>query len=469
MSSRFDEILGEFTRGRTTLDEACRAVAAAVRQDPNGTRMWPMLIEARVSQQKLSAGDGRALMDALESYEPEKTLWIESPNKPTNESKPVTESKLSATQTSTAKLQTPSTTRATAVTQPIIQDAEQLRAFVWDQPAANKQRISDPNAVKWMEGAATEPKRVPPPRQMPGAQPALAAPELGALIKGRYRLVAHLGFGGIGQVFSALDEAAQSAGSPNPHVTLKFIAVDLKREPQAHYALRDAVNRSKSLRHPNVVNNYGIECDGDRLFVTMEPLAGRWLGELVREVRNAGMSFDVAWPIVTGIAKGLAHAHTHNLVHSDLSPYSVFIDEHGTPKIMGFGFVHALPTSNEAMDLLDTMTLRAYSEAYTADSWATHATPHPADDLYPLGVMAYELLTGKHPFKRQSLTMARQRNMRFEAIPDLHSSATKLITRCLSFERAERPKNATRFLASMTPLGMLRMLFGQNLAAGKVN
>jgi hypothetical protein len=459
MSSRLDEILGDFTRGRTTLDEACRAVAAAVRQDPNGTRMWSMLIDSRVSQQKLSAGDGRALLDAMENYEPEKTLWIESPSKPATQSKPAV---------ATPKPQTPSTTRATAITQPIIQDAEQLRAFLWDQPV-NKQRISDPNAVKWMEKPAAEPKRVPPPRPMPGTTPPLPTPEIGSLIKGRYRLEASLGFGGIGQVFRALDEAAQSAGSPNPHVTLKFIAVDLKREPQAHYALRDAVNRSKSLRHPNIVNNYGIESDGDRLFVTMEPLAGRWLGELVREVRNAGMSFNVAWPIVTGIAKGLAHAHAHNLVHSDLSPYSIFIDEHGTPKIMGFGFVHALPTSNEAMDLLDTMTLRAYSEAYTADSWATHATPHPADDLYPLGVMAYELLTGKHPFKRQSLTMARQRKMNFEPIPDLHSSATKLITRCLSFERAERPKNATRFLASMTPLGMLRMLFGQNLAAGKVS
>lgn len=463
MSSRLDEILGDFTRGRTTLDETCRAVAAAVRQDPNGTRMWPMLIDSRVSQQNLSAGDGRALLDAMENYEAEKTLWLESPQKP---AAPVKAATVKVTPPSP---QRPSTTRATAITQPIIQDAEQLRAFLWDQPASKPQRISDSASLKWMETPAPEKKRVPPPRPMPGATAALPPPEVGAIIKNRYRLIAHLGFGGIGQVYSALDEAAQSAGSPNPHVTLKFIAVDLKREPQAHYALRTAVNRCKSLQHPNIVNTYGLESDNDRLFVTMEPLAGRWLGELVREVRNAGMSFNVAWPIVTGIAKGLAHAHTHGLVHSDLSPYSIFIDEHGTPKIMGFGFVHSLPTSNEAMDLLDTMTLRAYSEAYTADTWATHATPHPADDLYPLGVMAYELLTGRHPFKRQSLTMARQRKMNFEPIPDLHSSAAKLITRCLSFERAERPKNATRFLASMTPLGMLRMLFGQNLAAGKVN
>jgi len=452
MSSRLDEILSEFTRGRSTLDDTCRALAAAARQDPNGTRMWPMLIDARVSQQKISASDGRALLDAMENYEPEKTLWIESPAQP---------------QATPAQApQRPSVARATAITQPVIQDAEQLRAFLWDQPAANNKRISAIDTPQWMADSA-EPKRVPPPRPMPGTTPALSPPELGTLIKNRYRLEAHLGFGGIGQVFRALDEAAQSAGSPNPYVTLKFISVDLNRESQAHYALRSAVTRAKTLRHPNIVATYGIERDNERLFVTMEPLAGRWMGELIREVRDAGIAYPVAWPIISGIAQGLAHAHEHDIVHSDLSPYSVFITEEGIPKIMGFGLIHSLPTSNEAMDLMDTLTLRAYSEAYTADTWATHATPHPADDLYPLGVIAYELIAGRHPFKRHSLTMARQRHLTFEPIPHLNRSAAKLIARCLSFDRAERPKNATRFLSGMSPFAVLRYLFGKKLATSQ--
>jgi hypothetical protein len=464
--SRLDEILTALASGRSNLDETCRAISAAARKDPDGTRMWSMLIDSRVAQQKISAAQGRALLDALESYEPEKTLWIEAPA-----AKPADKSvdKKASTPVERPE-QLPSSTRSTAITQPIIQDAEQLRAFLWDQPIANAKHIGTPEAPRWMTPeSASAPTRVPPPRPKPGVKPAIEAPELGTLIKNRYRLEAHLGFGGIGQVYRALDVAAQSAGSPNPYLTLKFIAVDLNREPQAHYALRNAVNRVKPLRHPNMVDTYGIENDNERLFVTMQPLAGRWLGELIREVRSAGMTYNIAWPIVAGIAKGLAYAHNHGLVHADLSPYSVFITEDGTPKIMGFGFIHALPTSNEAMDLLDTMTLRAYSEAYTADTWATHATPHPADDLYPLGVIAYELLTGKHPFKRQSLTTARQRQMKFEPIPDLNRSASKLIARCLSFDRTERPKNALRFLASMSPLGLVRLMFGQNLAAGKVS
>src|SRR5215831_19679070 len=191
-------------------------------------------------------------------------------------------------------------------------------------------------------------------------------------------------------------------------------------------AMKLAVAKIKFLDHKNIVRTYGVESDDQRLFVTMEPLVGRWLGERIRSTRDVGIARSVALPIIEGIAKGLAYAHAQGIVHSDLSPYAVFLAADGTPKIMGFGLVHALPTSNEAMDLMDTMTLRAYSEAYAANTWATHATPHPADDLYPLGVIAYELLTGKHPFQRCSLRTARQRKLPLVPIPGLKRRAAKL-------------------------------------------
>jgi serine/threonine protein kinase len=229
-------------------------------------------------------------------------------------------------------------------------------------------------------------------------------------------------------------------------------------------ALQNAVARTKTLRHPNIVSTYGVEHDRERLFVVMEPLRGRWLGDRIRQVRGVGVAHDVAWPIISGIANGLAHAHERNVVHSDLSPYAVFLTDDDIPKIMGFSLIHALPTSNEAMDLLDTMTLRAYSEAYTSDTWATHATPQPADDLYPLGVIAYELFTGKHPFNRHSLTTARQKNLTYDAVPEISRRAAKLIARCLSFERTERPKDAAKFIQRLRGPLMLRWLLGSPAA-----
>jgi serine/threonine protein kinase len=339
--------------------------------------------------------------------------------------------------------------------EPQFQDMEQLRAFLWDGPTgkhASTNASTDPTE--------SMPKLVPPPRPMPGSMPLLDAPELGTIVKGRYRLDKHLGYGGIGQIFSATDLEVARSGLKNSRVTLKLIAVDLKREPQALTAIQSAIANTKALRHANIVSVFGVEHDNDRLFVIMEPLSGAWLGDQIRQVRKVGVAQEVAWPIIEGIANGLAHAHKNNIVHSDLSPYSIFVTEDGTPKIMGFGLIHALPTSNEAMDLLDTMTLRAYSEAYTADTWATHATPHPSDDLYPLGTIAYEMLTGNHPFNRHSLTSARQKHLKYEPVAGLNRRASKLIAHCLSFERAERPKNAARFVKRMQGPTWLKWLVG---------
>jgi hypothetical protein len=425
-----------------------------------------MLIESRVTQQLLSQATGRSLLDALESFEPEKTMWlappsVEKPNVKADERKPASPPAhdLLRTPKREEKVSAPHA----AVIPSNLQDAEQLRAFLWDRPATAGQGGGPLDNVAWVDNPAPQ----SPPRPMPNAAPTLPPMELGAVVKGRYRLEAHLGFGGIGQVFKALDLELERAGHKNAFVTLKQIAVDLRHEPGALSAMQSAVQKIKSLRHPNIVSTYDVVADAERLCVIMEPLSGRWLGDLVRQVRGSGVARELAWPIVEGIAEGLAFAHELDIVHSDLSPYSVFLTETGQAKIMGFGLIHALPTSNEAMDLLDTMTLRAYSEAYTSDTWATHGTPQPADDLYPLGVIAYELFTGKHPFQRQSLTTARQKNLAYEPAKQLDSRARKLIDRCLSFERAERPKNGARFIERLQGPQWLRALFGRRVGAAR--
>jgi len=451
MSSRIDEIMAALKSGTLTLDDACRAVAASVRQDPQSTRMWPMLVESRVTQQLITPAVGRALIDAMEAFEPEKTMWI-SPSGGNDEASP-------AQGTTGDVLRAPNSTTKPKP-QPRFATAEELAAFLWNEPVdKNAPQDRQPTAVYSLldaEAAAQSNQ----PRPMPGAAPALPAPELGAIIKNRYRLDKHMGFGGVGQVFSATDLELLARGHAHPYVTIKFVAVDLKHEPQALKSLQETVAATKLLKHPNIVRTFDIESEDDRVFVVMESLSGRWLGDQIRQVRKTGLPQDRAWPIIEGIAQGLSFAHSQGVVHSDLSPYSVFVTGAGIPKVMGFGLIHAVPTSNEAMDLLDTLTLHAYSEAYTADTWATHATPHPADDLYPLGVIAYELLTGRHPFNRHSLTTARQKNLSYEPIPNIKRRARNLIAHCLSFERAERPKDGARFVRRMQGPAVLRWIFG---------
>ncbi|HYM34214.1 MAG TPA: serine/threonine-protein kinase [Steroidobacteraceae bacterium] len=454
MTSRLDEILDAVISGELSVHDGGRAIAAAARENPGGTHLWPMAIEARVTQNQIGSAIARALREvldeSLQEFEPEKTLWLAP-----KITKPMWLLKQRAAEQQSAA------EKVTRLESTSINNAEQLRAFLWNESA------NDSPARK--DGVAYDniPTLAPPPRAKPDTVPPLPPLELGTILKNRYRLESRLGYAGIGQVFCAVDLEIEKRGKRDPRVTIKVIAVDLKREPQALMAMKIAVAKTKELRHPNIVKTYGVESDNDRLFVTMEPLIGRWLGERIRSVRNVGMSQEMAWPIIEGIANGLRHAHEQGIVHSDLSPYAVFITHDGTPKIMGFGLIHALPTSNEAMDLLDTMTLRAYSEAYTANIWATHATPHPADDMYPLGVIAYELLAGKHPFERCSLTTARQRNLPLIPIPGLPRRAAKLIAHCLSFERKQRPNDAARFLARMNGPAWLRSLFGDRFSVAR--
>lgn len=434
MSLQLEEVIDGLNSGSLTLEQACQKLAAESKSDPVRTRFWGQRIEADMVQGRLSRSSARALFDALEDFQTDKTVWLDSatvvprlgpaPAPSSNKRKP-------------------------ARTPPPIKDLEQLRAELF------RPRTRPASSAFAAEARVALDKQTS--SSAPAPHPESETIALGSVLADRYRIVAPLGLGGVGQVFDAID--LKKSATRDVHVTVKVIAVNLREQPLAYAALEAAVRRAQTLVHPNIVAIYDICKNDEQVFVVMEPLHGRWLSGLVREVRGKGLAYEQAWPIIRGIANGLAHAHKHDVVHCDLSPHAVFLCEDGTPKIMGFGLVHAVPNSNESMDVLDTLTLRAYTEAYTADAWAQQGEPHPADDLYPLGVIAYEMLAGVHPFQRSTLAVARQRGLKFEPIPHLNRRARKLIERCLSFERNVRPQDGAIFVKRMQPNILQRLMF----------
>ena len=425
MTVAFETIMDDLISGSLTLEAARQIISREVRQDPERTRFWPQHIETEVARGRISASIGRSLFDALENFGADQTLWLD-PDAAAPVSGPA-----------------PSAPPSTRTSSNVLADVEQMRAALFD-PIGRREPL--PVAVD----AQPAMKETPASGELQ-----LESPPLGTEIKGRYRLVEQLGLGGVGRVYRALD--LEGADGRERYVTLKLVAVSLRHQPHALEMLQREVVRSQALNHPNIAALHDIDSERDRVFIVMEPLQGRWLSHLIREVRGRGLAYDFAWPIISGIAAGLAHAHERGVVHRDLSPHSVFLCENGAPRIVGFGLLHAVPASNESLDVLDTQTLRAYSEAYTADPWGAQSTPHPADDLYPLGVMAYEMLTGAHPFQRCSLTQARQKKLTYDPIPGLNGRARKLIERCLSFEREVRPSDAGSF-ARMRPGALQRIL-----------
>jgi hypothetical protein len=272
--------------------------------------------------------------------------------------------------------------------------------------------------------------------------------EPGSVIKKRFVLETLLGKGGMGIVFGAIDRRKEEARDPNPRVALKVLNADFQRHPQAFMALQREARKAQTLAHPNVVTVFDFDRDGEAVYMTMELLQGRSLDSMTREARGKGMKRETALPVIRGIAEGLAHAHRKGIVHSDLKPGNVFVSEDGTPKILDFGIARAVPSMNTeaSRDVFDAGSLGAYTEAYATDEMIDGVDPHPADDMYALGIIAYEMLTGFHPYQRHSAPGARKLDLKPAPLKGLKRREARAIESCLSLERKRRPQNAAEFL-----------------------
>jgi serine/threonine protein kinase len=270
----------------------------------------------------------------------------------------------------------------------------------------------------------------------------------GSVIKQRFVLETLLGKGGMGLVFGAIDRRKQEAHDPNPHVALKVLNADFQRHPQSFMALQREARKAQTLAHPNVVTVFDFDRDGDAVYMTMELLQGRTLDSMTREARGKGIGRETALSIIRGVAEGLAYAHRKGIVHSDLKPGNIFIGEDGTPKILDFGIARAVPSSvNEAnKDVFDAGSLGAYTEAYATDEMIEGTDPHPADDMYALGIIAHEMVTGFHPYQRHSAPNARKLGIKPAPLKGLKRREARAIESCLSFDRKQRPQNAGEFL-----------------------
>jgi hypothetical protein len=297
----------------------------------------------------------------------------------------------------------------------------------------------------------------------------------GSVIKKRFVLDTLLGRGGMGLVFGAIDRRKEEAADPNPRVALKVLNADFQRHPQSFMALQREARKAQTLAHPNVVTVFDFDRDGSVVYMTMELLKGRPLEAMVKEARGKGVSRETALPVIRGIAEGLAYAHRKGIVHSDLKPGNIFLSADGTPKILDFGIARAVPTAGageeKEVDIFDAGSLGAYTEAYATDEMVEGIDPHPADDMYALGIIAYELLTGSHPYQRHSAPGARSLGIKYPPLKGLRLREARAIERCLSFDRRVRPQDAGEFLkafrgvtrlqkASLAAVGMLAVVAG---------
>lgn len=286
---------------------------------------------------------------------------------------------------------------------------------------------------------------------------------IGSVLKDRFVIQGILGRGGMGLVYRALDLRKQETQDRDPHVALKVLGEDFRANQLMVVALQREARKAQSLAHPNIATVYDFDRQGELVFLTMELLEGDPLDELIAK-NPQGLPVEKAADIIRGLCLGLAYAHNKNIVHSDFKPGNIFYTSDGRTKILDFGIARAAPVSSIDEDVTKTQfdagELGALTPAYAAVEMFAGIDPHPADDVYALAIVIYQLLTGKHPYDLVPAIDARDDGLVLKPIKHIKRRQWRAIAHGLAFAREDRTQHAADLLREFEGSPRLRLMLG---------
>lgn len=207
------------------------------------------------------------------------------------------------------------------------------------------------------------------------------------IINNRYQIFSTIATGGMAVVYSAQDLMLERK------VALKILKKELSGDQAFQNKFRAEARASAKLTHPNIITTFDFGFDGDRLYIVMEFIDGTDLKSIIKENHN-GLDLPQAMKYIRQAASGLAYAHKSGYVHCDIKPQNMLVSRNGVLKITDFGIARALDTISRD-ERYDVVWGSPY---YFSPEQASGMAPSPATDIYSLGVIAFEILTGKLPF-----------------------------------------------------------------------
>jgi len=260
----------------------------------------------------------------------------------------------------------------------------------------------------------------------------------GALVGSRYRIVAMLGKGGMGEVYRADDLLL---GQP---VALKFLPQRVAGDPQRLARLLAEVRIARQISHPNVCRVYDIGEAAGEHFISMEYVKGEDLGSLLQRIGR--LAPDKGLQVARQICAGLAAAHDRGVLHRDLKPANVMVDERGVARITDFGLA-ALADSAQA-------NVREGTPAYMAPEQLDGAAVSTRSDIYALGLLLYEIFTGRVLFEAKTLgeLIELRRTTTADTLRlsnDVDPIIERVIRRCLQTDPAQRPQTVSAVAAAL--------------------
>lgn len=265
------------------------------------------------------------------------------------------------------------------------------------------------------------------------------------LIAGRYEIGDRLGFGGMSTVNLAFDRRLER------QVAVKLLAEHLADDEQFVSRFRREALAAARLVHPNIVQvfDFGLDEPSGRHFIVMEYIRGKSGAELLRD--HTSLELSEGLDILDQACRGLEHAHRHGVVHRDVKPGNLLRSDDGIVKLADFGIAKA----GDAVSRITQVGSVLGTAAYLAPEQASGEEATPRSDIYALGVVTYQLLTGRLPYEAQSLTELALKQQR-EQPPQLDAldrriprGVAQAVARALELDAARRPRTADEFRAEL--------------------
>jgi serine/threonine protein kinase len=261
-------------------------------------------------------------------------------------------------------------------------------------------------------------------------------PHAGLVLRDHYRLEDLIGRGAMGQVWRARDLLSEEAGEQRA-LAVKLFLADFQRDAKALMIMQREASQAMKLAHPNIATVHVFDRD-DRtglLFMAMELVEGQSLEAMLQEAGRAGLGRKVGVPLIRGIADGLAYAHSNGIVHRDLKPGNVLVTRAGVPKILDFGIAQQVQRPGDSAKVRAPV-VSGYTQAYASPQVLNDEPAHPADDVFALGIVAYEIIAGRHPYARGEKP-ARPKQLK--------GNEWRAVSRALALESEKRWQDATEF------------------------
>jgi serine/threonine-protein kinase len=265
----------------------------------------------------------------------------------------------------------------------------------------------------------------------------------GDVVADRYELEELAGSGGMSNVYRAYDRMLER------RVAIKVLHERYSSDEEYVERFRREARAIARLSHPNIVTVIDRGEWGGRQFIVFEYVAGETLKE--RIARQGSLPVREALTIVRDVARGLAFAHEHGVVHRDVKPHNVLIDSEGTPKVTDFGIARSLDRDD---GLTMTGTLLGTSD-YLAPEQAAGELVSERTDQYSLGVLLYELLTGDVPYPSETLVTAAMRHMKDpvpsvrDSRPDVSPEVDDLVARAMQKRPEDRFASTAAFVTAL--------------------